>query len=310
MADIIAFDKTALPSVFGAQAGEDNDELTSGVSGGFGIISFRGRVWRVKYKGETHVITGDDGEPRSSLEVVLVKASKNVSKQFYAKNYEEGDNEEPDCWSSDGVAPDPSVKSPVNSLCASCPNNAFGSKIISDTGKKAKACSDIRRVAIVPYPDLKNEMFGGPMLLRVPPSGLSELAAFAAKLKANGIPYYGVVTKLSFDVDASYPKLKFTPLRAITDTAEAQTIMQLRESPEIDFIISPPTPSSTPTQAARPKTAEDEPPASPQPTHPEAPAEAAASSPKASDTPAKVSAPEAVEASDDVDALVAALLNE
>jgi len=313
MADIIAFDKTALPAVFNKGAVEDNDELTAGVSGGFGIISFRGRVWRVKYKGEEHVITDDSGEPRPSLEVVLLKASKAVSKQFYAKQYEEGDAAEPDCWSADGIVPDPSVMNPVSTSCATCPNNVFGSKI-TDTGSKAKACSDIRRVAVVPYPDIKNEAFGGPMLLRVPPSGLTEMAAMATKLKASGIPYYGVVVKLSFDLDASYPKLKFTPLRAITDTAEAQTIMELRNSPEVDYIINPPsvapaaTTTASPAQSPQP-TPQAEAGSPPDPVQPAAQTETRVPSEQASSSPPSAETPVA-EAPADVDALVASLLNE
>lgn len=235
MTDIIPVQNN-LPAAFGVGA-QDNDELSAGITGGFSVLSYRGRVWRVKHKGEEHVITNNDGDPAASIQVIMLKAATVLTKQFYAKKYEEGDDGEPDCFSSDGVRPDPDAKLKQADLCATCPKNVFGSKI-TDSGKKAKACSDTKRVAVVPYPDIANEAFGGPMMLRLPPSALGDLAAYAQRLKAAGLPYYGAVTKLAFDLGASYPKIKFTFVSAITDEAEANKIIEMRGTPETDLIVN------------------------------------------------------------------------
>lgn len=300
MSDMIAVDSTALPSVF--QAADDaNDELTAGISSGFGVISYRGRVWRVKYKGEEAIITNDDGDPKASLECVMLRSASILTKQYYAKQYVEGDDSEPDCFSSDGVKPDAGAPQKQADLCATCPKNAFGSKI-TDSGKKAKACSDTKRVAIVPYPDLDNEAYGGPLLLRIPPSALSDLAHYAQKLKAAGLPYYAVVTKLSFDLEASYPKLKFDFVKVIDTQEEAAKILELRDSPVTDAIVN-----SAPVQAAPALSTVS---AEPVPEEPaikptDSTPEEGAATPSASD-----GTPDVEQAPEDVDALVASLLAE
>ena len=297
MSEIIPI-SSDLPAVF-STAPEENDDLSAGITAGFGVVSFRGRIWRVKYKGEEHVITNSEGDPRASIEVVMLKAASILTKQYYAKQYEEGDDSEPDCFSSDGVRPDAGVPHKQADMCATCPKNVFGSKI-TDSGKKAKACSDTKRIAIVPYPDLQNEAFGGPMLLRVPPSALGDLAAYAQKLKSAGVPYYAVVTKLSFDLDASYPKIKFDYVKTVTNAEEAQTILSLRSSPEVEAVTSSVTvPTSSEGSTSEPAKAEPAPPAEPA-------AETASEAPQPATTEASPSTAEA--APQDIDALVASLL--
>ncbi|MFX8094606.1 hypothetical protein ABTK72_20245, partial [Acinetobacter baumannii] len=87
-----------------------------------------------------------------------------------------------------------------------------GSKI-SDNGSKSKACSDSRKLVIVPVGangavDFENLRFGGPMLLRVPPASLRAFAEYDAKLQAMGLPYYAVVTRLQFDQSQAYPRFQ------------------------------------------------------------------------------------------------------
>lgn len=207
-----------------------NDDLTSGVSGGFAVMSFRGSKWRVKHGGEETPIVDSDGEAVPSLRLVLVKANRNISKVYYAKKFEEGSVDEPDCLSIDGIVPDPGVQNPVSKICATCPKNAFGSRI-TDSGKKAKACSDNRRVVVVPEGDLANERFGGPMLLRIPPASLADLATFGRKVKQAGYRYNTVVTRVGFDMDAAYPKLNFRAIRPLNDE-EANELVGLLDDPD------------------------------------------------------------------------------
>jgi hypothetical protein len=207
----------ALASIFQV----NSDDLTSGVSGGFGVLSIRASKWRIKYQGGETLVTNDDGETVPSIEVVLLKASKAVSKLYYDKPYVDGTNESPTCYSADGVAPDAGVPNPQATSCAVCKWSQWGSKI-TEAGKKAKACSDHRRVAVVPSGDLANEGFGGPMLLRVPPASLADLAVFGQKVAAKGFPYNAIITRLGFDPQASYPKLTFKAVRPLTEDELAE----------------------------------------------------------------------------------------
>lgn len=240
--NVVEFDKTKVSRALAAALGgaDANDDLSAGVSGGFSVVSFRGSKWRIKHGGEETLLTDNEGETLASVRVVLLKANKHISKNFYKGGFVEGSTDAPDCWSVDGARPDAGVEHPVAPSCASCPNNQFGSRI-TDTGSKAKACSDSRRVAVIPEGDFANEQFGGPMLLRVPAASLSELAQFGKSMKAKGFPYNTIVTRISFDPDTAYPKLRFNAVRPLTDDEgnEIVTLLGSEEfSQKLDFILA------------------------------------------------------------------------
>lgn len=217
---------------------ETMNELSGGVTSGFPILSYKGKVWRIRKSSEETMHVDDDGNALPSIDVVLVQANPMPSKIFYAKQYEEGANDTPDCFSNDGVKPDASVQSPVNPICASCPNNVWGSRI-TPAGKKSRACSDARRMAVVFANDL-NENGGGCMklLLRVPPASLNPLKDYAEKVLApKGIPFFGIVTRIGFDVNAAHPQFTFKPARFLNDE-EAEVIVQLRGNVDIQRILA------------------------------------------------------------------------
>jgi hypothetical protein len=230
--------------------GTSQDDLSSGLSGGFAVMSFRSGRWRVKYQGSETVITRKDEEdndvPVASIDVVLLKASRNVSKIYYSKPFSDGDAEAPDCYSSDGIRPDAGVLQPKSKSCATCKFNEWGSKI-TPNGKKAKACSDHRRVAITPAslnrknPDpsvITNEVYNGPMLLRVPPTSLNDLAQYGQRVASTlNETYDAVVTRLGFDTEASYPKLTFKPVRLLTDE-ENEAVDELFHDDRISRVIN------------------------------------------------------------------------
>ena len=146
MGSIVPFKGNSLPD-FLIASDADNSEFSHGAGEGFGVLSYRGKVWRLKHKGEEHVLT-KDGEPTQRLNLVMIRANKGYSKIYYAKKYAEGDDAAPDCFSPDGVKPDPSVQRPQCKTCEACPMNVWGSRM-TDEGKKAKACQDSRRMAVL-----------------------------------------------------------------------------------------------------------------------------------------------------------------
>lgn len=237
------------------------DDLLEGLSGGFGVVSFRGGKWRIKHGGEEILITNADDEPVASIPVVLVKASPQISKIYYEKNYEEGDDAAPDCWSVNGVHPDTTAPKKQAAECASCPMNQWGSRV-TDAGKKAKKCSDNRRIAVVPAARksadadasvLENEVYGGPMLMRIPPASLSDMAAFARDLKKRypAENYNSIVTLIGFDPDTSYPKLTFKALRRLSDD-EKELVIQFWTDGSADNVLATSTEATEP-RAAKPK---------------------------------------------------------
>lgn len=213
------------------------NELAAGVSSGFGVISFRGKVWRIKYRGEERDLMRPDGDgPAHSIEVVIVRASTIVSKIFYKEGYKEGSTESPDCFSTNGQTPDAASKNKQANTCAACPMNAWGSRI-TPAGKPGKACSDSKRVVVVPLNDIANEVFGGPMLLRVPAASLQDAASYATTLGQLGYPIEAVGTRIAFDTKEAYPKLLFSAIRPLTD-AEADKVLSLRDDIRVARILA------------------------------------------------------------------------
>jgi len=230
MGDVAQFTGGKVPQKLAERMAADNSDLSSGVRGGYSVVSIRGSRWHIKVGDEETTVTDPvSGDPVGSLRLVMLKSSPNVSKNFYQGGYEEGASEAPTCWSIDGVVPDPAADKQAPS-CAGCPKNQYGSRI-TDAGKKVKACGDSRRLAVIPEGDFANELYGGPMLLRVPASSLSNLAQFGKKMKNKGFPYNTIVTRVSFDHTVSFPKLEFNATRPLTDE-EADEIIGLLNNPE------------------------------------------------------------------------------
>lgn len=213
------------------------ESLGEGIRGGFAILGYRGKVWSIKYQGNEKPLMRDDGDgPRASVEVVIVKAATNIAKIFYESGFVDGSTAPPDCWSTNGVTPDAGASKKQSNTCAGCPKNAWGSKV-TEAGKQTKACSDSKRLAIVPLNDLANEIFGGPMLLRCPAASLKDLKMYGDQLQGYGFPYFAVATRISFDVQEAFPKFVFTALRPLTDE-EADVVLDLRDDPRVDNILS------------------------------------------------------------------------
>jgi hypothetical protein len=240
MSDLVPFavSNDFLAEIAGLFPGQSNKDLTEGVQPSFAVVTFRGKVWRVRYKGEDKVIKAANGDPVSSIVGVIVKSSPAISKLYYAKAYTEGDDVPPDCYSMDGIKPEASATNRQSVTCAACPHNVWGSRI-SEAGNKGKACADNRRVALVPYPDLKNDMFGGPMLLRVPPTSLQELGRFGDALRQSQLPYQAVVVKISFDYEVAYPKLIFSAVRPLT-REEMQVVSEYMQGDQVVRMLMEP----------------------------------------------------------------------
>lgn len=224
-----------IAAILAQAGGKLNDELGSGITSGFAVVSVRGKVFRIKHRGEERDITNDDGDPRASIEVIIVKASPHIAKIFYEQGYVEGSNSPPDCWSVDGRVPDAASPKRQSPTCAGCPQNAWGSRV-TPAGNKGKACADSKRLAVVPMQDIDNEFFGGPMLMRVPPASLSELKTYSDKLNQMGYPAYAVATRIRLDPKAEYPRLTFGAIRALTEE-EAAKVLDMRESDVVERIL-------------------------------------------------------------------------
>ena len=248
---LIPLEGTAPRSLAGRQRSGMLDAARSGVQSSFAVVTYKGRSWRLKFRGEVQLVRDAANRPMPDLDVVIVGVAPNVSKIYYEKSYVEGDDNPPDCYSLDGIAPDANVPKRQNPTCGNCPKNAWGSRV-TDAGKRAKACQDSRRIALVPLGDIANESLGGPMLLRIPPTSLPNLANYADFLQRKGADLPWVGTRLSFDENVAYPKIQFSALGFLDDEQADQVAVAL-ENPLIERMLTDAAPTvSAPAPAAEP----------------------------------------------------------
>lgn len=213
------------------------NDLSAGVQASFGLIGYKGKVWTVRYRGEEHPQLRDDGDgAKNSIEVVIIKAASVVSKIWYEEGYVEGSTAPPDCYSNNGIRPEAASMKPQSETCAVCPRNQWGSRI-TPAGKQGKDCADSKRLAVVPMDDMQNEIFGGPMLLRVPAASLGDMAMYGDKMAQMGYPYFAIATRISFDTNEAYPKFLFNAIRPLSDD-EADVVIGWQESNAVQRILS------------------------------------------------------------------------
>jgi len=217
------------------------ESLGAGIGGGadFPRISIKGSRFRIIEDGVETVLD------TTVLDAVIVGANPRLSKTFYAAEWNpDSEPSAPDCFSLDGIRPHPDSTAPQNDLCASCPNNAWGSKI-TPNGQKVKACADQKRLAIVAADDPE----GAAYLLAVTPSALKGLNAYHKELTMRGIPAELVRTRISFDTDASFPKLKFG-FGGFIDEDTYETVEKLFGSDEVLAITGEKDPATAVAEAA------------------------------------------------------------
>jgi len=166
-------------------------------------ISIKGKQFRFVKEGvETPMPAG---MPLKSILLGFDPPGKNCAKAWYKAAYQPGTAEAPDCFSSDGITPDPFVTSPVSRSCGECPYNAFGSgKDAQGNPSKGKACSDHKNLFVV----AADQMDGDIAVLRVPATSLKALSGFGQELAKHGVPMQALVTEMSF-TDDEHPQLTF-----------------------------------------------------------------------------------------------------
>jgi hypothetical protein len=141
----------------------------------------------------------------TTLEVVIVGANPRLSKAWYAEAWTpDVEASAPDCFTLDGITHDPESAQPQHPVCASCPQNAWGSRV-TPQGTKVKACSDKKRLAVVAATDPSGPTY----LLEVTAAALKGLNQYQRELTMRGIAPEIVKTAVSFDTSASFPKLQF-----------------------------------------------------------------------------------------------------
>ena len=209
------------------------------VLGGLGRnrLGLKGGRFRLIVSGQEEAVLES-----TSLEVVIVGAAKGVGRIYYEGAYDADAKTHPLCYSADGVEPGADVTNPQSVKCATCPQNQKGSKI-TDDGTKTKACTYFKRLAIALVNDPQHRVFqldGKAMTIfgqGEPAQNKFTLNEYAKRLNTRGRDVAHLVTKLSFDVNSSVPKLYFSPVRLITED-EAPWVQDLVNSDETRTVVT------------------------------------------------------------------------
>ena len=220
--------------------------------GGFPLISIKGSKFHIVKGGETTTIMAPPqmipdplkpgawmqstapAVPLMCLEAVVASANPQLSKTYYEGEYQPGDDKEPTCSADNGTVPDVHIVNKQSPTCATCPQNQWGSKISKTTGKDVKACSDTKRLVLLAARDLPSEALG----LSIPPASLGDWGKYVKALSERNIPVNAIVTNITFDATASYPKLLFSFNRVLT-AAEYAAVTERAKGDDVKNIVSP-----------------------------------------------------------------------
>jgi hypothetical protein len=216
-----------------------DESLAGGIGTSYGIIGYKGKVWSLRYRGDTYLFKNAKGELLQSINVVMLHAAPGKSKSYFP-SYDEGSGDPPLCASIDGIVPDAGVEQPQAEACAICPHNEL--KTLPN-GRKGKECTDYKRLAVALMPNVTALMFGEPLLepvfLRVPPASLNSLAMLEQRMGPKGLGYHysAYLTRISFVAlgkdgkPMAYPQMEFYAVRPLTPE-EMIPIKDMRKDPQ------------------------------------------------------------------------------
>jgi hypothetical protein len=244
MGNLVPIGQSRPPAKLMARTGSTSaSNFTEGVADSFPRLSIRGKAFWVKISGKEFRAGAVDPNKGAIVDVVLVNASRHLAKTYYAKPFNSGDAEMPDCWSLDSIRPDSSIARPVNPTCQDCPKNAFNS---APSGRGGKACADSKRVVVTTADQLLNPE-PQLLLMKLPQQSLKNLKGHVEKLAGHGYTEpFSCVTRMSFDMDVEFPKLQFDFVEPLTDEefeaadalANSKKVNDMLKNPDFDNAAS------------------------------------------------------------------------
>jgi hypothetical protein len=220
MSNVTVLDFSQVPA-FAKNKSAIATALDNSIAGGVRRLSIKGGTFR-------YVVGGQEiGKiEERHIDLVLVNASKNVTRTWYAAQYDkDAKPTAPDCWSADGTKPDPKAKNKQSENCLSCPKNQKG----SGQGE-SRACRYSQRLAVV----LANDISGEVLQLSLPATSLfgesgsagATLQGYYKGLSARSIDPAALVTRAKFDTDVESPKLGFTAVRWLSEEEYSRAVEQ------------------------------------------------------------------------------------
>jgi hypothetical protein len=85
MGEVAQFTGGKVPQKLKDVFGGDNTDLSSGVRGGYSVLSIRGSRWHVKVGDDETTVTNEDGDAVGSLRLVLLKGKPECQQELLLK---------------------------------------------------------------------------------------------------------------------------------------------------------------------------------------------------------------------------------
>lgn len=218
----------------GANLGVNANLLATAGLGG-NRIGFKSNRFRVIVNGKEEAVVEEN-----HLDVIVLGAVGTISRIYYEGAYDADTKAAPSCYSADGNTPAEDVKHKQAARCDMCPQNQKGSKVIG--GQKIKACAYFQRLVVM----LPGDESGNLYRVDVKAMGLFgdskpsvnkfNLRDYAKMVANRGVDVASLITRLSFDIDSSVPKLLFAPNRFINDVEFAAVSAKVG-SPEVEALL-------------------------------------------------------------------------
>ena len=188
-----------------------NEQARQAVSSGLPPhISIKGNVFTfVDAAGNTY-----NGGP--VIQAAIIDVSDTVCKLYYGSEYEEGSDDPPLCWSTNGIAPSQEAIEPQARTCAECEWNKRGSATSKKSGAAIKACRDETHVALI-LPQYPTMMFR----LVITPGSFKNWGGYLDSIK--GVALQNLITQIDF-VPRENGVLNFSAIGYIP-----QEVYQVRE---------------------------------------------------------------------------------
>ena len=179
------------------------------------------RLPQVKIIHQAQLFEMPDGEKIPSITGVMLDINR-VNAYWEESFDSSGGGTPPDCFSMDGISPDPFSNMKSDS-CQTCEMNKFGSD-----GNRGKACKNMKRVHVM----IEGELL--PYRMTIPPSNLKAVDLYVSLLTSKGIPYQLVHTKFSLKKASNkdgiaYSEVVMEKADLVNDIDQASNIKKIRE---------------------------------------------------------------------------------
>lgn len=254
MNEITTLNQAQVPAYLQNRSADTNNALTAGISAGFeGLpqLSIRGGKFHTVIDDNDQVLLSPEGSAASFADVIIFAARPAVSKRKFAGKFNPDVEPVLQCSSLGGVTPDSGTAIQSQS-CSLCPHNVYGS---SDTGK-GKACGEYKHVVLA-FHNGQGGLWQGPdgkvmlFYMDIPATSLKSFREYVALLTAHNAPLGGVVTRLTFDPNVTWPQLKFTNASFLTQEAFMQ-VEELSNEQSVKDEISIEQSTATPAPTGAP----------------------------------------------------------